>query len=55
MTLAVIIFTILMLLNRESMRERVIALLGPGPIHLMTNAMSEASYRVSRYLMTQLV
>ena len=55
MTLAVIIFTILMLLNRENMRERVIALLGPGRIHLMTKAMAEASYRVSRYLMTQLV
>jgi predicted PurR-regulated permease PerM/methylmalonyl-CoA mutase cobalamin-binding subunit len=55
MTLAVIIFTILMLLNRENMRERVIALIGPGRIHLMTKAMSEASYRVSRYLMTQLV
>jgi len=55
MTLAVIIFTILMLLNRENMRERVIALLGPGRIHLMTKAMSEASYRVSRYLMTQLM
>jgi predicted PurR-regulated permease PerM/methylmalonyl-CoA mutase cobalamin-binding subunit len=55
MTLAVIIFTILMLLNRENMRERVIALLGPGRIHLMTKAMAEASYRVSRYLMTQIM
>jgi predicted PurR-regulated permease PerM/methylmalonyl-CoA mutase cobalamin-binding subunit len=53
MTLAVIIFTLLLLLNRESMRERVIALLGPARIHLMTKAMAEASYRVSRYLMTQ--
>jgi predicted PurR-regulated permease PerM/CheY-like chemotaxis protein len=55
MTLAVIVFTILMLLNRENLRERVIVLLGPGRIHLMTKAMAEASYRVSRYLMTQLV
>jgi len=55
MTLAVIVFTILMLLNRENMRERVLALLGPGRIHLMTKAMAEASYRVSRYLTTQLV
>ena len=55
MTLAVIIFTILMLLNRENMRERVIAVLGPSRIHLMTKAMAEASYRVSRYLVTQLV
>ena len=55
MALAVIVFTILMLLNRDSMRERVIALLGPGRIHLMTKAMSEAGYRVSRYLATQLL
>ena len=55
MAFAVIIFTILMLLNRENMRERVIVLLGPGRVHLMTKAMAEASYRVSRYLMTQLV
>src|SRR5207245_2004782 len=40
--LAVIVFTILMLLNRENLLERVIALLGPGRIHLMTRAMNEA-------------
>ena len=55
MTFAVIIFTILMLLNRENMRERIMALLGPDRIHLMTRAMSEASQRVSRYLATQLL
>ncbi|HWI39482.1 MAG TPA: AI-2E family transporter [Burkholderiales bacterium] len=55
MTLAVIVFTILFLLNRENMRERVIALLGPGRIHVMTKAMAEASYRVSQYLMTQVL
>jgi predicted PurR-regulated permease PerM len=52
---AVIIFTILFLLNRENMRERVIALIGTGRINLMTRAMGEASYRVSRYLYMQLV
>jgi predicted PurR-regulated permease PerM len=52
---AVIIFTILFLLNRENMRERVIALIGPGRINLMTRAMGEASYRVSRYLYMQLI
>jgi predicted PurR-regulated permease PerM/methylmalonyl-CoA mutase cobalamin-binding subunit len=55
MTLAVIVFTILFLLNRENMRDRVIALLGPGRIHVMTKAMAEASYRVSQYLMTQVL
>jgi predicted PurR-regulated permease PerM/methylmalonyl-CoA mutase cobalamin-binding subunit len=55
MTLATVVFTILMLLNRESMRERVIGLIGTGRINAMTKAMSEASYRVSRYLGTQVV
>jgi len=55
MTFAVIILTILLLLNRESMRERAISLAGPGRIHVMTKAMAEASYRVSRYLMTQIM
>ena len=53
--LAVIVFTILMLLNRENMRERVIGLIGPRRINLMTRAMSEASHRVSSYLYMQLV
>src|SRR3989441_9463562 len=55
MTLAVIVFTVLMLLNRENMRERVIGLLGPARINVTTRAMAEASYRVSRYLSMQLV
>jgi predicted PurR-regulated permease PerM/methylmalonyl-CoA mutase cobalamin-binding subunit len=55
MILAVIVFTILFLVNRENMRDRVIALLGPGRIHVMTKAMAEASYRVSQYLMTQVL
>lgn len=54
MAIAVVVFTILMLLNRENLVERVIALLGPGRIHLMTRAMGEASHRVSRYLGMQL-
>jgi predicted PurR-regulated permease PerM len=54
MAFAVIVLTILLLLNRESMRERAISLAGPGRIHLTTKAMAEASFRVSRYLMTQL-
>ncbi|MEA3194797.1 MAG: hypothetical protein QOD26_3130 [Betaproteobacteria bacterium] len=53
--LAVIVFTILMLLNRENLLERVIGLVGPRRIHLMTRAMNEASYRVSSYLYMQLV
>jgi predicted PurR-regulated permease PerM len=53
--LAVIVFTILMLVDRETMRDRLIGLLGAERINAMTRAMAEASYRVSRYLATQLV
>ncbi len=50
MTLAVIVFTILMLLDRESMRDRLIALVGASRLNVTTRAMAEASERVSRYL-----
>jgi predicted PurR-regulated permease PerM len=53
--LAVIVFTILMLLHRESMREKLIGLFGQRRINLTTQALDEASYRVSRYLFMQLV
>ena len=53
--LAVIVFTILMLLHRENMRERLIGLIGSRRINLTTQALGEASDRVSRYLLTQLV
>src|SRR5207248_586648 len=43
------------LLNREAMRERLIGLLGTARISATTRAMGEASYRVSRYLGTQLI
>jgi hypothetical protein len=51
----VIVFTILLLLNRESMRERLVGLIGPRRINVTTEAMREASFRVSRYLYMQLV
>jgi predicted PurR-regulated permease PerM len=53
--LAVIVFTILMLAYRESMREKLIALFGPQRINVTTQALDEVSYRVSRYLFMQLV
>jgi predicted PurR-regulated permease PerM len=53
--LAVIVFTILLLLNRESMRERLIGLIGAQRINATTQALSEASYRVSNFLYMQLV
>ena len=44
-----------MLLNREDMRDRLIGLIGAGRINLTTQALGEASERVSRYLFMQLV
>jgi predicted PurR-regulated permease PerM len=55
MALAVIVFTILLLGDRDNMRDRLIGLLGTGRINAMTRAMAEASDRVARYLATQLV
>jgi predicted PurR-regulated permease PerM len=53
--LAVIVFTILLLLNRENMRERLIGLIGARRINVTTQALGEASSRVSRYLYMQLI
>ena len=53
--LAVIVFTMLMLLNRDNMRERLIGLIGAGRINVTTQALDEVSERVGRYLYMQLV
>lgn len=54
-SLAVIVFTILMLLHRENMRDRLIGVVGAGRITVTTQAMGEAAARVSRYLFMLLV
>ncbi len=53
--LAVLVLTILFLLHRENNRERLIGLIGPHRMNTTTRALSEASYRVSRYLFMQLM
>jgi predicted PurR-regulated permease PerM len=53
--LAVFVLTILLLLNRENMRERLIGLIGARQINITTQALGEASSRVSRYLSTLLL
>lgn len=53
--LAVVVFTILLLLNRENMRERLIGVIGARRINVTTQALGEASARVSRYLYMQLI
>ncbi|MDP9051818.1 MAG: AI-2E family transporter [Acidobacteriota bacterium] len=49
----VIIFTIYMLLNREDLRHRLLLLAGMGNINVMTQALEEATSRISRYLVMQ--
>ncbi|MGH9562306.1 MAG: AI-2E family transporter, partial [Terracidiphilus sp.] len=52
--LIVIVFTSFMLVQRENLRNRFIALVDQRQLSVMTHAIDEASERVSRYLRTQL-
>jgi predicted PurR-regulated permease PerM len=47
------IFTVFMLLKREDLRNRLLRLAGVGQLNLMTQAIDDASGRVSRYLLMQ--
>ena len=49
----VIIFTAFMLIKREDLRNRLIRLGGQGQLTLMTQALDDASHRLSRYLLLQ--
>jgi predicted PurR-regulated permease PerM len=47
----VVIFTVFMLLKREDLRNRLLLLAGLGQLNRMTQALDDASGRVSRYLL----
>ncbi len=49
----VIIFTVFILLQREDLRNRFIRLAAPKDLHAMTEALDDATGRVSRYLRMQ--
>jgi predicted PurR-regulated permease PerM len=49
----VFIFTIYMLMNREDLRHRLLLLAGMGNINVMTQALEDASARISQYLIMQ--
>jgi predicted PurR-regulated permease PerM len=51
----VMLLTVLMLLQRDDLRRRIIRLIGQGYISTTTQALDDASQRVSRYLLMQLV
>ena len=49
----VVIFTAFMLMQREDLRNRLIRLGGQGQLKVMTQALDDASHRLSRYLLLQ--
>ena len=49
----VVIFTIFMLLERESLRNRLLRLIGQGQLSLATTALNDAAGRVSKFLLMQ--
>lgn len=49
----VIVFVAFMLINREDLRNRLIRLGGQGQLTVMTQALEDASDRLSRYLLLQ--
>jgi predicted PurR-regulated permease PerM len=51
----ILVFTIFMLLDRENLRDRFIRVAGGGRLTAMTQALDEASRRINRYLLLQMV
>ncbi|WP_353069916.1 AI-2E family transporter [Tunturibacter empetritectus] len=49
----VVIFTIFVLIGREDLRNRFIHLSSGGRLHVMTQALDEATRRIQRYLLLQ--
>jgi predicted PurR-regulated permease PerM len=51
----VIVFVIMILLEREDLRDRMLRLAGRHDLHRTTEAMNDAAQRISSYLLSQLV
>ncbi|MDB6065634.1 MAG: putative phytochrome sensor protein [Pedosphaera sp.] len=51
----VIVFVIFMLIERDDLRDRLIRLIGTGKLKMTTQLLDDASHRVSRYLLMQLI
>lgn len=49
------VLTVFMLLKKEDLRNRMIRLIGAGQVTTTTKAVDDATTRISRYLLTQLV
>jgi predicted PurR-regulated permease PerM len=53
--LIVVVLTFFMLIRRENLRNRLISLAGERSLYVMTQAIDDATARVSRYLRLQLI
>jgi predicted PurR-regulated permease PerM len=53
--LIVAILVIFMLMERENLRDRLIRMIGPSKLNTTTQLLDDASQRVSRYLLMQLI
>jgi predicted PurR-regulated permease PerM len=51
----VALFTLFMLFGREDLRNRFIRLVGGGRLNVMTQALDEATHRINRHLLLQLL
>jgi predicted PurR-regulated permease PerM len=51
----VVVFVVMILLEREDLRDRLLRLAGRGDLHRTTEAMDDAAQRISRYLRSQLI
>jgi predicted PurR-regulated permease PerM len=51
----VVLFTLFMLFGREDLRNRFIRLVGGARLNVMTQALDEATHRINRYLLLQLL
>ena len=51
----VIVFTIFMLLHQADLRNRLIRLTAPRELNVMTQALDDATERVSKFLLTQVI
>lgn len=51
----IVVFTIFILVQREELRNRLLRLMGKESMHVSTPALDDATQRVSRYLLLQLV
>jgi len=51
----VLIFSVFLLIKKEDLRDRLLRLVGLSKLNVMTQALDDATHRVSRYLVLQLL